>query len=65
MGGDVHSKTYVRIPQGLSSTVTIAALARSSSIFFVVVKTVSVGETVTTLESSSQLTSDDNSKHEN
>jgi len=43
--------TYVRIPQSLSPTVTTAELARSSSIFFVVVKTESVGETVTTLES--------------
>lgn len=40
---------YVNIPRGLLSTVMTAALNLSSSIFFVAVRTESVGDTVTTL----------------
>lgn len=43
--------TYVRIPQVLSSTVTIAEFTWNSSILFVAVKIVSDGETVATLKS--------------
>ena len=45
-------ETHVRIPFGLFSTATTAQLNLSSSIFFAAVRTVSVGETVTTLKDS-------------
>lgn len=43
-------ETHVRIPFGLFSTAMTAQLNLSSSIFFVAVRTVSVGEIVTTLK---------------
>lgn len=45
-----RKKTYVKIPRGLLSTITIAELVLDSSIFFAVAKTVSLGSTTTTLE---------------
>lgn len=45
-----REKPYVKIPRGLLSTITIAELVRDSSIFFAVANTVSLGSTITTLE---------------
>ena len=50
-----YDGTHVRIPCGLLSTVTTAELTLSSSIFFVAIKTVSVGGTVTILENETSI----------
>lgn len=46
-----EGKTHVSIPRGLFSTVTMAELTSTSSIFFAATSTVSLGSTVTILTS--------------